>query len=360
MGSAFSQKSAQDSNMKSQINILLPDLSYSYVRNEAGVRHHLYELYTKVFGGQNVNVFPTRKVNNILYSAIRDFIKIRPGSLNVVTQGYSVLATYAAAMIWKDIRIIVHTWKVPGFSDDKITAYIYDYVLSKLISKSLMVVVASKKQERQMQVLFPSVSTFFAPVTVDTGFWSPKTDSHHLLVKHGLKESAYVLTVGGNDRNEEIGMKVSGLLGIPYVRVTKNQSVIDNVKTVEKKLNMSGMTILLSNISDADLAILYQNAFVVLLPTITETNPAGLSSLVEALSCGAMIAVGSDLAEGYIVDGEHGIVFRSHNVDDIVDRLNCIGETVRETIKGNARDHAVRSLNSDLVAANLQKALYKM
>jgi len=346
--------------MKSQVNILLPDLSYSHARNEAGVRHHLYELYTKVFNGQNVNVLPTRKVHNILYSAIRNLFKISPGSLNVATQGYSVLTTYAAAMIWKDIRIIVHTWKVPGFSDDKITAYIYDYVLKKLISKSLVVVVASKKQERQMEVLFPSVPIFFAPVTVNTEFWTPKTNIDRLLVKCGLKESGYVLTVGGNDRNEEVSMRVSGLLEVPYVRVTKNQSVIDHVKVVEKKLNMSGMTIILSNISDADLAILYQSAFVVLLPTITETNPAGLSSLVEALSCGALLAVGDDLAEGYIVDGENGIVFRNQNVDDIVDRLKAIGETVRKTLRDNARDYAVSSLNADLVAANLQKALYKM
>jgi len=346
--------------MKSQVNILLPDFSYSYARNEAGVRHHLYELYTKVFSGQNVNILPAIKARNILSAAIRSFFTIRSGSLNVVTQGHSVLATYAATMIRRDIRIIVHTWKVPGFSDDKITAYIYDYILRKLIRKSLIIVVASRKQERQLKGLFPSVPTFFAPVTVNTEFWMPKTNIAPLLVTYGLKESSYVLTVGGNDRNEEIGMRVAGLLGLQYVRVTKNQSVIDRIKVVEKELNMSGMTIILSNIGDADLRVLYQSAFVVILPTITDTNPAGLSSLVEALSCGAMLAVGADLAEGYIVDGENGIVFRKQNVDDIVERLKGIDEMMRKTLKDNARDYAVSSLNSDMVAVSLQKALHKM
>jgi len=343
--------------MKSQVNILLPDLSYSSPRNKAGVRHHLYDLYTSVFHGQDTRVYPTEKVQNILYSAIRDLFRVRSGSLNVVTQGYSVLTVYAAALLWKDIRIIVHTWKVPGFSDKRITASVYDYLLDKVINKSMMVVVASKKQERQIRLLYPDVQTFFAPVTVDTKFWSPGEDTTRLLSRYGLKENNYILTVGGNDRNEEICMKVAERLGVPYIRVTKNQPVIDHVKAVEKALNKPGITTILSNISDTDLIALYHNAFVVLLPTITRTNPAGLSSLVEALSCASVVVVENDLAEGYVIDGENGMVLTDLNVDSIVERIKDIGDVMRTNLKTKARDYAVNTLTSDLVASRLHKLL---
>lgn len=346
--------------MTSEVNILLPDLAYSAPRNEAGARNHLYELYTKVFSNQNINVLPANKIRNILSGAIQNFFKISPGSLNVTTQGYSVLTIYAAALMRRHIHIIVHTWKVPGFSDKNITAYIYDYMLRKLISKSLMVVVASKKQERQIQSLFPSLPTFFAPVTVDAEFWRPKTEMGHLLVKYGLKQGGFVLTVGGNDRNEEVSMRVAGALGIPYVRVTKDMLVIDRVRAIEKKINMPEMTIILSYISDEDLTVLYHEAFVVLLLTVTETNPAGLSSLVEALSCGAVVAVGSDLAEGYVVDGNNGIVFRNWNVDDISKRLKSVGGGMRNRIRANARKYAIRSLNSTSVANDLRNYVKKI
>ena len=347
-------------NMKHQTNILLPDIMYVIKRNESGVNHHLFELYSKVFNGPKVSILPVRGGHNILYSAILNFLKISPGSLNVVTQGYSVLTMYVASLILRDIRIIVHTWKVPGFSDNRITAHIYDYMLGRLVRKSLIVVVASKKQERQVKELFPFVLTFFAPVTVDADFWNSKKNTLCTLAKNSLNQDGYVLTVGGNDRNEEVSMGVAKLLGLSYVRVTKNQSVIAHVKAVEKKMNMTGTTLILSNISDIDLIALYHNAFAVLLPTITENNPAGLSSLVEALSCGALVAVGRDLAEGYIVDGSNGVVFNDQNVVDIVEKLRCISDELRQSLKDNARKYAVRMLNSDLIAADLQKVLHRI
>ena len=343
--------------MKLRVNILLPSFRYTIMRNDTSVRHHLYDLYTKAFNLQNVSILPKKKVSSILAGAIKNWAQIESGTLNVVTQGYSVLAVYAATVFRRDIHIIVHTWKVPGYSDKKITAYLYDFFLGRLISKSLMVVVASKKQERQINTLFRSIPTFFAPVTIDPMFWRAAPNNNSILTKYGLKESGFLLTVGGNDRNEEISMRVAELLGIPFVRVTINQSVINHIKVLEKKLNISKETIILKNISDADLIALYNCAFVVLLPTITETNPAGLSSLVEAMSCEALIAVPNELSEGYVSDGETGIVFKNQNHDVIAGRLKGIDGEKRKYLKKKAREYAVNSLNSNVVAANLKKSL---
>ena len=172
------------------------------------------------------------------------------------------------------------------------TARLIDFCLRRVIARSRLVVVISKKQERQIRVLFPNVPAFFAPITVDSQFWTPEASQPDVLTRYNLEAHRYVLTVGGNDRREKTSLQVAAALGLDYARVTKYESIIKTVKEAEQRLSLIGKAKILQQVSDIDLISLYHYAYMVLLPTVTRTNPAGLSAIVEAMSCGSLVATG--------------------------------------------------------------------
>jgi len=75
------------------------------------------------------------------------------------------------------------------------------------------------------------------------------------------------------------------------------------------------------------------------------------------MACGGIIAAHHDLAEGYIVDNVNGLLLNDYDIDKVAKRLENIGEKTRLLVKANARKFAVKSLNSELVAANLRAVL---
>lgn len=342
-----------------EVNILLPDISYIRPRNQSGTVHHLYDTYSQVFDNQEVRVLPIDNIQNIYLKSLVNYHKIKGNSLNVVTQGYSVLSTYAAALMKPNIEIIVHTWKVPSYSDNRVTAKINDFFLRQIIKKSILVAVASKKQERQLRDLFPYVPRCFAPVTVDSSFWNTESAKISILEKYLLQQERFVLTVGGNDRREEFGMLAAQRLKVKYVRVTKNQPIVDLVRQTERKLGLSGTTLILNGINDSDLISLYRHALVVLLPTITRTNPAGLSSLVEAMSCGGIVAAPYDLAEGYIIDRQNGLWLNSYIVNEFARKVEDMNDFCRNEVRANAQKFAQTVLNSEVVARHIRYVLEK-
>ena len=360
MDASNDKATPEDSNIKRHINILLPALTYMYPKNSSGTRHHLIDLFSKVFKDYPLTVLPLDKIRGIFFKSIVNFFKIASNSLNVAMQGYSVISTFMAMYTKRNIKIIVHTWKVPGYSDDKLTAKIYDYFLKKIIQKSVLTIVASKKQERQVKTNFPQIPVFFAPVTVDCEFWNPKFKQVELLDKFNLKKNKFIITVGGNDRNEEVGLTLAEKLDVQYVRITRNKKIIELVREPEQKLGMPGRAIILDDVSDLELISLYRYADVILLPTVTETNPAGLSSLVEGMACKGVVCAPAALAETYIVDNENGLLLDDYNTDKISERINGLCEEKRLIIKENARKFAIESLNSELVANNLRKVLNKL
>ncbi len=339
-----------------KVNLFLPDISYAKPRNSSGTRHHLFETYAKVFETSELAIFPVDGSRSLVARTLQNYFEIESATLNVVTQGYSVLSAYAAQKTKKEIHTLVHTWKVPGVSDGSHFSKIYDYCLANLIKRSLLTIVANKKQQRELQTIFPEACVHFAPVSVDSKFWTNEQVDMDLLQSYGLKKQEFLLTVGGNDRNEELGILVSDKLGMQYVRVTRNQVIVELIQRTEAKLGTENKTLILNNISDAELLSLYQNAFLVLLPTITRTNPAGLSALVEAMSAGGVVMVHENLAEGYVIDNWNGLTIDNYNVDYVVERISC-SVTNRASISNNARQFAVDTLNSVVVAAGIRKCL---
>lgn len=101
--------------------------------------------------------------------------------------------------------------------------------------------------------------------------------------------------------------------------------------------------------------MLYKGAFVVCLPTITRTNPAGLTALVEAMSCGGVVAIPAEIGEGYVEDGVSGFLL-DQEPGVLAGRLRVAGARMQQ-LRVAARETAQGTLNVVTVATQLRNAI---
>ena len=290
------------------VNVFLSSRTWALPRNIYGVRHHVLALYQEVFQGSDLRVYPKGRESGLLADGVRHLPVLLEGDINILAPGYPIVSGALASWVKRDPGLVVHTWKVPGVSDGRLSARGYDLLLRRVIDRARAVVVASHTQRRQIEAFGVGCPVVFAPVTIDSEFWHPEPDQIDTdLAKFGLKRESYVLTVGGNDRDEHYGARLSRELGISYVRATNS---VEYAQRIEAELSRSGLNdhaTLLVHPADTELRALYAGARIVCLPTVARTNPAGTSALVEALACGALVGVPASIAEGYVLDGANGL-----------------------------------------------------
>ena len=241
------------------VNVFLSSRVWIEPLNAFGVRHHLAALYDEVFRGHDVRMYPKRREGHLLTEGVRHLPTLLLGEINVITQGYPVLSGALACGIRRNASLIVHTWKVPGISDRRLTAQAYDVMLRCVIDRARAVVVASHNQRRQIKALGINSAVVFAPVTVDSTFWHPepyKMDAE--LARFGLQRDNYVLTVGGRDRDELYGARLGRELGMMYVRATyMPASAVRWIQTELAQHGLGACSKLLEYPSDVELRALY-------------------------------------------------------------------------------------------------------
>jgi len=279
--------------------------------NAFGVRQHVAALYEEVFRGCDVRVYPKRPTGRLLVDVLRHLPALLAGEVNVLAPDYPVVAGALASWVRRNPGFIVHTWKVPGVSDERLSARIHDYLLRRVIGCARAVVVVSMAQKRQLEAIGVTCPVVFAPVSVDCRFWhADPVSMDDVLVHFGLAKRGYVLTAGGIDRDEIYAAKLASLLGLSYVRASWDVDSAERARLQLARENLEGHSRILINPSDVELRALYAGAWLVCLPTLTRTNPAGVTSLVAAMACGAAVAVPETIAEGYVEDGTNGLVLR--------------------------------------------------
>jgi len=341
------------------VNVLLSSPTWIGPRNEYGLRHHVALLYEHVFQGEEIRFFPQDSADNVLLAGLRYAPIVLHGDVSVLAPGYPVVSGVVASLLQKNLRLIVHTWKVPGFSDPRLSAHGYDLMLRRVIERASAVVVANHMQRRQIEALGVSCPVIFAPVTVDGSFWHPEPENMEAeLTKLGLERDGYVLTVGGNDRDERYGAEAARALGILYVRASNDLARISGVRAELERSGLTSISKVLAQPSDTELRSLYAGAHVVCLPTLTHTNPAGLSALVEAMACGALTAIPESLAEGYIKDTENGFLLPT-DPNAFARKLSRAAPQI-DQIRQRARETALSDLAVAKVAANVRCSMLEL
>jgi glycosyltransferase involved in cell wall biosynthesis len=291
------------------VNVFLSSQIWSQPRNTEGVRHHVKALYEEAFRGRELRFMPIGPNRGLLRDGLRHVPTLLRGTINVLTPGYPVIAGALALTLQSDLNLIVHTWKVPGYSDDRLSAHLYDAMLTRVIRRARAVVVASHVQKRQLEAMGLNCPVIFSPVTVDANYWHPLPDDRDsVLARFNLTNDGYVLTVGGNDRDEVHGARLAKSLGIPYVRASNDKNAINNAGLELERHGFRENCKLLLSPNDNELRALYGAARVVCLQTKTATNPAGLTALVEAMACGALVEIATTLAEGYVEHNLNGLL----------------------------------------------------
>ena len=335
------------------VNLFLSTHVWTLPLNAFGVRQHVAALYEEVFRGCDVRVYPKRPTGRLLVDVLRHLPALLAGEVNVLAPDYPVVAGALASWVRRNPGFIVHTWKVPGVSDERLSARVYDYLLRRVIDRARAVVVVSMTQKRQLEALRVPCPVVFAPVPVDCLFWhADPVGMDHVLTHFGLSKRGYVLTAGGIDRDEVYAAKLASVLGITYVRASWNADSAERARLQLARENLESHSRILINPSDVELRALYAGAWLVCLPTLTRTNPAGLTSLVAAMACGAPVAVPETIAEGYVEDGTNGLLLRGAPAE-FAARL--LSEKDKLTlIRQMARKFAETRLNNLVVAQRVR------
>lgn len=335
------------------VNLFLSTHVWTLPLNAFGVRQHVAALYEEVFRDCDVRVYPKGPTGNLLADVLWHLPALLRGEVNVLAPDYPVVAGALASWIRRNPACIVHTWKVPGVSDERLSARVYDLMLRRVIDCARAVVVVSMTQKRQLEAMGVSCPVVFAPVSVDSQFWHADPEGMDDVLAHfGLEKRGYVLTVGGPDRDETYAAHLARMIGLPYVRATYNIHTAEAARLQLARENLQSRSHILIKPSDVELRALYAGAWLVCLPTLTRTNPAGLTTLVEAMACGAAVAIPESIAEGYVEDRINGLVLRG-DADEFAGRLLSKSDDL-PSIRQMARKFAEIELNNLTVAQQVR------
>jgi hypothetical protein len=150
---------------------------------------------------------------------------------------------------------------------------------------------------------------YYAPVGADTTFFDPALTVDHLPGSslRGLRRQGYFLVAGDITRDDAFIYSSMQSRSLPIVRVTRDPRVADRVIRLAADYGRPD-DILLQRTSFEDLRWLYANCNVAVFAGEDSWEPAGITSLTEALACGASCVCN---AGGHIENELRGLAVES-------------------------------------------------
>lgn len=190
--------------------------------------------------------------------------------------------------------------------------------------------------------------------------YNTKYESKELLSKLGLVKKKYLLTVGRYDPRKNIItlLKEYSLLpeNTPPLIIVSNSN-IENLNTTINKFNLSKRVKILSNISDKELPILYQNALVFIYPSYAEGF--GMP-ILEAMASGTCVITSKTTAMLEVAK-DSAILINPNDRKELGDAIkSVISDTNKRKIiekKGLARTTKFSWDDSAMKVANLYNSL---
>lgn len=171
-------------------------------------------------------------------------------------------------------RVSLFQWKPLGR-----VGRVKGLVIWLTLFRSHQIVVYSHVSARYLRRLFPRKHIRQIGLFVDENFFSP-------LLSGGSEASPFILVPGDHKRDERFLGGISESLGLKLIRVTRNSCV----KSAVEGLAHEGVEVRY-NVSFEELRTLYQVSSVVLILSDSSEIPTGITTLAEALSCGADVVI---------------------------------------------------------------------
>lgn len=152
-------------------------------------------------------------------------------------------------------------------------------------------------------------------------------DSDAILSKYGISKGEYILYSGRISKEKGLQYLIPGFLKCGSDNKLVIAGTVDRKHTafVSELMDMgknSSNIIYTGSLSQEELAVLYTNTKVFVLPSEIEGMP---HSLLEALSCGAACLL-SDIPENMAVAGNHAVYFKAGDSDDLREKLKMLLE----------------------------------
>lgn len=274
--------------------LVTPSASYFTIKSDG--KNHYQHFVVDAAIKNNFKVVEPPKFRSI-FNVCKLLILAVISEQFVVMQGRSLFYGFFR-LFFKRKGLIVYTWVIPGIGvRSSFTSRLYHFVLRYVMKRS-KIVVSSKHQQEVLAIQgYRNVYLWF--VYAQNNYWRDLSVS-----KLSICEP-YCLVVGGNDRNERLGLELAQKLGCILYRVSKDKGVLRNFENLAGEYSFTVRS--LHNVSDDVLKYLYQNARWVFCFTDTSTNPAGLTAVTEAAACGARLVSDNTVIVHYF--SEHSVLY---------------------------------------------------
>ena len=281
----------------------------------------------------------------------------------------------------KDVALSLGLWKrLKGFSKPFVVAIEYRLMppihgwqgkLRKWLIKEAyrgvdLLVSNSRLQVEPFRNKLDSTRVIYCPRGVDIRYFDPKS-SYSLPVSFAswgnFKKT--ILCPGDMERNDPLLLDSIADLPVRLYRVTREPKVVGRVQRLlsepSRRLLRTRVKILF-DIPWHKLRALYATSDLVVIPVDSSTQPAGLSSLLEAMAMGRPIVVSRGLSShGYVRNGKEALVVEPNSIDALRGAIQSLLNTPEFANKlgKNARSMVESKFNIDTCADFFMQTVIK-
>lgn len=282
-----------------------------------------------------VDYLPTQSyyiMSQLLQTIKTIFFRKRYHIILTATGTGLLLALTRFFLRWEKPYLYLIKWRIETRSIlDPLLKQIYRRYVDKIIC------VSSVQKEIFAKILNISKNRIInIPYGIDTEFFKPEINN--------ISNNDVILCVGDTDRDDETLFKALKFLPFKLIRISDESKIFNSYKMQQrdkKSSNLNKKFVLLHAVSDLTLKKSYAKSAIVIIPIYKSSNqPAGLTTLLEAMAMGKSVIVTKGLiTEDYVINFKTGIVIPSDDVDNmkkaILQLLN--NKLERKRIGNNAR-----------------------
>ena len=294
-----------------------------------------------------------------LFQAIQSIFVLHKYDVVLAWRGTAIFILLARLLIrWKKPKVIFIAWRPFDTTSSGLKYFFKRFIAKKIAFTADRIICVSTLQKNIFQEILkiPEGKIAFLPYSVDCNFFRPSNEDN---------AGDFILSVGSADRDNTLLRRViSDLPGIKLIETGKGVSEIkfsENSSLNQQKNTEDKIRIL--SVSFEKLRDLYQKCLFAVLPILPTTDqPAGLTSLLEAMAMGKPVIISKGLTtEDYIINHKNGILVEPGNFKQlkksITELINNpkersrIGENARKSVENKFTLEKCSKLFAELIWA---------